>query len=206
MSIALQKPMTMTAFLAWEDQQELRYEFDGIQPVAMVGGTVAHSAIQRNLLFQLTAALRGRPCRPHGSHLKIQVAGRIRYPDAFVVCTPTPAQVKVEPCPRYRVQPEGRGLGHRTGVRSGCCAAHARNWRRNRLGRCLRRYRIGARSARAGQRVVVFDEPIMLGNPVIKLPGHPIIRLSRPIKPRRAIVLRRPRHRFDQRAPGAGTA
>jgi Uma2 family endonuclease len=95
MSIALRKPMTLAEFLAWEERQELRFEFDGIQPVAMVGGTVAHSAIQRNLLFHLTAALRGKPCQPHGSHLKIQVAGRIRYPDAFVVCTPTPGQAKI---------------------------------------------------------------------------------------------------------------
>jgi Uma2 family endonuclease len=39
--------------------------------------------------------LRGKPCRPHGSHLKIEVAGRIRYPDAFVVCTPGSNTVKV---------------------------------------------------------------------------------------------------------------
>ncbi len=80
--------MTMDQFLAWEDRQELRYEFDGFQPVAMTGGTAAHAAILRNILFSLTGRLRGRLCQPYGSELKIQVAGRIRYPDAFVVCTP----------------------------------------------------------------------------------------------------------------------
>jgi Uma2 family endonuclease len=29
-------------------------------------------------------------CRVYGSTLKIEVAGRIRYPDAFVVCPPVP--------------------------------------------------------------------------------------------------------------------
>ncbi|HEX5326472.1 MAG TPA: Uma2 family endonuclease [Acetobacteraceae bacterium] len=88
MNVALRKPMTLQQFLVWEERQELRYEFDGIQPVAMPGGTAAHSAIQRNLLFALTGRLRGKPCQPHGSDLKIEVAGRIRYPDAFVICSP----------------------------------------------------------------------------------------------------------------------
>lgn len=95
MNVALRKPMTLPQFLAWEERQELRYEFDGIQPVAMTGGTAAHSAIQRNLIFALTARLRGKPCQPHGSELKIEVAGRIRYPDAFVVCTPVPPRATV---------------------------------------------------------------------------------------------------------------
>jgi len=80
--------MTLDEFLAWEDRQELRYEFDGFAPKAMNGGTLAHSTIQINLTTALSTRLRGKPCRPHGSHLKIEVAGRIRYPDAFVVCTP----------------------------------------------------------------------------------------------------------------------
>jgi Uma2 family endonuclease len=91
MNVALHRPWTMERFLAWEETQELRFEFDGVRPIAMNGGTVAHSVIQRNLLFVLTGRLQGKPCRPHGSGLKIQVAGRIRYPDAFVVCTPIPA-------------------------------------------------------------------------------------------------------------------
>jgi Uma2 family endonuclease len=95
MNIAMRRPMTLEQFLAWEDRQELRYEFDGFQPVAMTGGTAAHSGIQRNIIFSLTGRLRGKPCQPHGSHLKISVAGRIRYPDAFVVCVPVPNGAKV---------------------------------------------------------------------------------------------------------------
>jgi hypothetical protein len=38
MSMAFQLPMTVQEFLAWEDQQELRWEFDGFAPVAMTGG------------------------------------------------------------------------------------------------------------------------------------------------------------------------
>ena len=95
MNIAMRRPMTLEQFLAWEDRQELRYEFDGFQPIAMTGGTAAHAAIQRNVIFSLAGRLRGEPCRPYGSELKIAVAGRIRYPDAFVVCTPVPNNAKV---------------------------------------------------------------------------------------------------------------
>jgi len=61
MSVAVRHRMTTDEFLAWEEQQELRWEFNGFAPVAMTGGTAGHSAIQRNL---------------------IRVAGSIRYPDA----------------------------------------------------------------------------------------------------------------------------
>ncbi len=100
MNVALRKRMTLDEFLAWEERQELRYEFDGFQPVAMVGSTAAHSTIQRNLLFALTGRLRGKPCQPHGSDLKIHVAGCIRYPDAFVVCKPIPPRDTVVDEPR----------------------------------------------------------------------------------------------------------
>jgi Uma2 family endonuclease len=95
MNVALRRTMTVEQFLAWEDRQELRYEFDGLRPVAMAGGTAAHSAIQTNLIVALGTRLRGTSCRPHGSELKIEVAGHIRYPEAFVVCTPIPPRAKV---------------------------------------------------------------------------------------------------------------
>ena len=89
MNVALQHRWTTERFLAWEERQELRYEFDGFQPIAMAGGTAARAAIQRNLIVALGIGLRGKPCQSYGSELKIKVAdGPIRYPDAFVVFTP----------------------------------------------------------------------------------------------------------------------
>jgi Uma2 family endonuclease len=82
--------MSLAEFLAWEERQELRWEFDGFAPMAMTGGTAEHSIIERNLIFSLTGRLRGHPCQPYTSNLKIAVAGSIRYPDAFVACTPLP--------------------------------------------------------------------------------------------------------------------
>jgi Uma2 family endonuclease len=87
--------MTMTEFLAWEERQDAKYEFDGYEPVAMVGVTWAHSTIQRNILVALGNRLRGKPCQPHGPELKVQAADSIRYPDVFVVCTPKANNEKV---------------------------------------------------------------------------------------------------------------
>jgi Uma2 family endonuclease len=89
MNLALRKPMTLAEFLEWEEGQPLRYEFDGVGPVAMTGGTYGHSTIQRDLAFALTGRLRGKPCQFQGSDLKIQVGdGHIRYPDGMIVCSP----------------------------------------------------------------------------------------------------------------------
>lgn len=96
MSLPIRHPsMTLADFLAWEERQELRHEFDGFQPVAMTGGTATHARLQRNLVLALGSRLRGGPCELYGSDLKIEVAGSIRYPDAFVACSPVAANQTV---------------------------------------------------------------------------------------------------------------
>jgi Uma2 family endonuclease len=109
MSSALPKPMTLSEFLAWEERQELRYEFDGFAPVAMTGGTAAHDRITFNLQKALDAQLTGKPCQPWGPNMKIIVDGRARYPDAFVVCQPvlSTATVADNPVVVFEVVSEG---------------------------------------------------------------------------------------------------
>lgn len=91
MNVAHRRPMTSEEFLAWDAGQELRHEFDGVRPIAMVGGTFAHTTIQGNVIAALKAALRGNPCRPGGPDMRVPTgAGRYRYPGALVTCTPPP--------------------------------------------------------------------------------------------------------------------
>ena len=63
MNVALRKCMTLEQFLAWEIRQELRYEFDGANPVAMNGVRVEHAIIESNLNAALRDRLKGTPCR-----------------------------------------------------------------------------------------------------------------------------------------------
>ena len=88
MNVALRKPMSLAEFLVWEERQELRYEFDGFQPVAMTGGTIAHDQITFNLRKALDLRLRGKPCQPAGPNVKIRTPGKVRYPDGLVTCSP----------------------------------------------------------------------------------------------------------------------
>jgi Uma2 family endonuclease len=95
MTVALRKPMSLEQFLAWEERQELRYEFDGFAPLAMTGGTLAHDEISGNVRATLRQRLGGTPCRPFGPNAKILCAGRVRYPDVLVTCVPQDLRTSV---------------------------------------------------------------------------------------------------------------
>lgn len=99
MSAFAKQPMSLEEFLAWERDQDLRFEFDGFGPVAMTGGSFAHSEIATNLVETLRRRLRGGPCRAARGDLKVIVNGRIRYPDAVVTCAPIRNDADVVPEP-----------------------------------------------------------------------------------------------------------
>jgi Uma2 family endonuclease len=88
MTPALRNPWTQEQFFSWAERQDIRYEFDGLQPVAMTGGNAGHSAIAINLQTALRTRLRGSGCRSLGPDAGVETVGRaIRYPDALVTCT-----------------------------------------------------------------------------------------------------------------------
>ena len=87
------KPMTVDAFLDWEERQPVRYEWDGVQTTAMVGGSRAHSTIKVNLVVELGLRLRDRTSRLFDSDAKLIVDGHVRYPDASISCTPQSDEV-----------------------------------------------------------------------------------------------------------------
>ena len=88
MTVALRLPrMSRAAFLDGAEAQEVRYEFDGFQPVAMTGGSINHAQMIGNLSEALRARLRGSPCRALGPDAGVATAGgAVRYPDALVTC------------------------------------------------------------------------------------------------------------------------
>ena len=101
MNVALRRPMTQEEFFAWAERQDGRYWFDGLQPVAMVGGTMAHSLIADNIRAELKQRLRGGPCRsisPEGGGVRT-VGNRIRYPEATVTCSPFSNSDRLTPNP-----------------------------------------------------------------------------------------------------------
>jgi Uma2 family endonuclease len=88
MNVALRNPWTQQQFFSWAETQEARYEFDGVQPIAMTGGTNGASAIGVNLITALRTRLRGAACRPLGPDAGVEtINGAVRYPDALVTCS-----------------------------------------------------------------------------------------------------------------------
>jgi Uma2 family endonuclease len=110
MNVALRTSMALTEFLAWEECQPTRFVFDGFQPLAMTGGTIAHNRIMRRLHRALERGLAGQSCEPFGPDVKIVVAGTARYPDAVLSCTPQSdsAQVVEQPVVVFEVSSERR--------------------------------------------------------------------------------------------------
>jgi Uma2 family endonuclease len=87
-SVAVKPRMTTEAFFRWAQAQDIRYEFDGSQPVAMTVGTVNHSRITNNIHRALYARLRGTACEPLGPDAGLATIGdSVRYPDALVTCS-----------------------------------------------------------------------------------------------------------------------
>lgn len=73
--------------LRWESTQERKHELVGGEVRAMAGATRAQNEIAGNLLVELRARLRGGPCRPYGSDMKVAIPNRnYRYSDVVIDC------------------------------------------------------------------------------------------------------------------------
>jgi Uma2 family endonuclease len=100
---AFLSPITRDEFLAWEAEQEERFEFDGIQPVAMTGGTRAHARLVTRLIVGLSARLLAG-CETFAGDLKVLSTTAIRYPDVTVTCDPgSPTDTEVRPTAVFEV-------------------------------------------------------------------------------------------------------
>jgi Uma2 family endonuclease len=89
MNANLHRSWTQDEFFAWAEKQDLRDEFDGVQPVATTGGTMGHGDLTRNLHGALLAGLRAGPWKYYGSEAGgVATTGKtVRYPDATITCS-----------------------------------------------------------------------------------------------------------------------
>jgi Uma2 family endonuclease len=92
-------PWTVDDFLAWERQQEERYEFfDGLIRM-MVGATADHNRIAGRVFAALLAKLRGGPCSAFIEGMKVAGATATMYPDVVVTCSKVDATTDMLPEP-----------------------------------------------------------------------------------------------------------
>lgn len=91
MQAALRPRYTFAEYLEIERvSREVKHEYVAGEIFAMAGGSVEHSALATAFVGLLFAHLRGGPCRPHGSDLRISIraADVATYAGAVVVCDP----------------------------------------------------------------------------------------------------------------------
>jgi Uma2 family endonuclease len=87
MDTLLADAWTTDRFLAWEDKQEGKHEFDGQRVIPMTGGSVAHQRIVFNLCLSLMGLL--DPRKLTALHeMRIRIGAVVRYPDVVVCGVP----------------------------------------------------------------------------------------------------------------------
>lgn len=84
---------TAERFLAWEDAQEGKHEFDGVRVVPTTGGTAAHQRIVFNLCLALMNAVAGRPLDVL-HEMRLRIGDKVRYPDAVLCASPVDQTVR----------------------------------------------------------------------------------------------------------------
>ena len=79
---------TIAEYLAMEEKATDRHEFHDGEILAMSGGTYRHSRSNTILLVALGTRLRGTPCEPLDSNMRVRITGRrsYLYPDISIVC------------------------------------------------------------------------------------------------------------------------
>ncbi len=80
--------LTPAEYLGIERTATYRSEYFRGEMFAMAGGSPTHSRIKTNVLGELRNRLRGNPCAPYDSDLRIKCpTGLYTYPDASVICS-----------------------------------------------------------------------------------------------------------------------
>lgn len=75
-------------YLDVEEISPVKHEYLAGEIFAMAGGTPEHAALSASVLLLLGEQLRGGPCRPYSSDLRVRIraTGLATYPDAAVIC------------------------------------------------------------------------------------------------------------------------
>ena len=81
-------PFSTQEYLAWEAEQIDKHEYVAGDVFGMVGARQEHVIVAGNVFTQLREHLRGTPCRPLISDMKlnVQAMDAFYYPDVMVTC------------------------------------------------------------------------------------------------------------------------
>jgi Uma2 family endonuclease len=82
------KLLTEQEYLQFEKESEQKHEFFRGEIFALAGAGNRHNIIFKNVYLELGTALKGKPCQPYGSDLRIKIPENTlyTYPDISVIC------------------------------------------------------------------------------------------------------------------------
>ena len=80
--------LSIPEYIALEVQTGIKHEYQDGVVTAMAGGSPEHSRVIAEIIGILRERLKGKPCKPFVTELKIKAGGRMLYPDVSVVCPP----------------------------------------------------------------------------------------------------------------------
>ncbi|MBK9185744.1 MAG: Uma2 family endonuclease [Moraxellaceae bacterium] len=83
----LTQQMTEAEYLATEVYAELKREYIDGYVYAMAGAKVSHNLIVGNVHGELRNYLKGKPCRPYMSDIRVKTGKNYYYPDVLVDCS-----------------------------------------------------------------------------------------------------------------------
>ena len=79
---------TIEEYLQMERSSEQKHEYYDGEVFAMSGASPKHNVIFRNVYGELVFWLKGKPCQPYGSDLRIHIPENtlFTYPDISIIC------------------------------------------------------------------------------------------------------------------------
>lgn len=102
------KPISVDDYLAGELVARVKHEYIAGVVYAMSGARNLHNLIATNVTVTLGARLRGKKCRAFNSDTKIRILfpthTRFYYPDASVICQPSPPTESFQEAPAVVVE------------------------------------------------------------------------------------------------------
>jgi Uma2 family endonuclease len=82
------KILTIPEYLSWEKNAAQKHEYYQGEIFAMAGASRRHNIVFKNVFGDLAYQLKGRPCQPYGSDLRIHIPENtlFTYPDIAIIC------------------------------------------------------------------------------------------------------------------------
>lgn len=88
MGIPVEKYITIAEYLEMEAASDIKHEYYQGEIFAMAGTTIEHNKVIVNTLLSLGGQLKGKPCQPFVTDLRVSVQSNTlyTYPDITVIC------------------------------------------------------------------------------------------------------------------------